>query len=466
MSKTPIKGSTFIATDESRDRNWTEWDIDKDEYEYSRESFQKENSILFQDELDEAQRSNEDLIIDNRELYGSHGHSGKRRIFSDLEEPLKSEDMRVLKSADDFLKNTSELKSLLLKKPEGTDMKEPHQKLLNNINEMLIKNNFEPLDQGINIQTLLCALNEVLSAFDKRYIDENEDTELIFKKFYGRNSSPKNPMDLKTFELILTYENKTKELNQKIQQLEESLRNPRSHGKYQEIEESYNELKNNYHKLQQELSKSEYLNEDLSKKAEENNALISEICKILTLKDPKHIIKAVVKLEKVLRAVPHLERFIKDVCVIVFPELREERNKLICSQRMDDVIPKLKKAFSELDQLRRAKENSTRNKSPMDEMRINQASSRNKSPLEDASRTTPKSTRREFSFEEQVVQHLCHLYEIPEEKSIILSTIDQTFIFVREIESFLRISRAALSLGEDVSLNEVLHNLKVLIKNI
>ncbi|CAG9325074.1 unnamed protein product [Blepharisma stoltei] len=468
MSKTPIKGSTVIVTDESRDRNWTEWDIDKDEYEYSQESFHKENSIIFQDELDEAQeRNNEELILDNRELYGSHGYSGKRRIFSDLEEPLKSEDMRVLKSADDFLKNTSELKNLLLKKPENIEVKDPNQKMINNINEILVKNNFQPLEQTVNVQNLLRTLNEVLMGFDKKNIDENDGTEIIFKKFYGRNSSPKNPTDIKTFELILSYENKTRELNQHIQQLEENLRNVKSYDKYQDLEDEYNELKHDFHKLQQELSKSENLNENLSKKNDENSTIISEICKILTLKDSKHIVRAVVKLEKVLRAVPHLEKFIREVCIIVFPDLKEEKNKSICSQRMDDVIPKLKKVFSELDQLRRAKENHMRNKSPIDEARTNaQSTSRKMNPLEDISRNTPKSARREFTFEEQIVQHFCHLYEIPEEKPMILAKIDQIFIFVREIESFLKMSKAALRLEEDVSMNEVLHNLKAIIKTI
>lgn len=392
------------------------------------------------------------MILDNRDLYGSHGISGKRRIFSNLDEPSKSEQLTILKSADEFLKETSQLTLEFMSKSDMNNKdNQVSPRYLQRINEMLLRNNFAKLPKSQDTTSILQVLDEVLRSFDKFKFDSNENTELIFKKFYGRNSNPKNQTDCATFELMLAYENKIRSLQKEFsQQLrDENRRNehqrPLANITAKNNSDNIEGLRHNFYKTQQELGKSKDMCASLSKELDENQKIVGDVCKVLSLKDPRHIVRSVAKLEKVLRAVPQLEQFIKEICNIVFPDIKEDKN---FSQKMDEVIPKLKKSLSELHHFKRLRENTS------------------KSQHEEKRSVTPRGSRREFSFEEQIVQHICHLYEINEEKSTILTTIDQTFIFVRELKSFLKLSREILGLDENVSLNEVLHSLKQLIKTV
>ena len=54
------------------------------------------------------------------------------------------------------------------------------------------------------------------------------------------------------------------------------------------------------------------------------------------------MVKVVQKLEKVVRAVPRMETFIKEIGLIVEPGLKDEKNNKVAAKRMNGILPTLK----------------------------------------------------------------------------------------------------------------------------
>lgn len=58
----------------------------------------------------------------------------------------------------------------------------------------------------------------------------------------------------------------------------------------------------------------------------DTKSIITRLWNILNVKHPKNLVRVVQKLEKVVRAVPRMEKFIKEVGLIVMPKLKDEKN--------------------------------------------------------------------------------------------------------------------------------------------
>ena len=68
------------------------------------------------------------------------------------------------------------------------------------------------------------------------------------------------------------------------------------------------------------------------------------------------------------------------------------------------------------------------------------------------------------NFHQEVIEHFKHLFEIERDEDII-ETMDQVFLFVHELRSFLKNMRVALKLEEGVTVNGILVRLKHMIEN-
>ena len=56
--------------------------------------------------------------------------------------------------------------------------------------------------------------------------------------------------------------------------------------------------------------------------------LVRQVCTILEVKNPSKLVQTVQKLQTVLRCVPKMEQYIREIGRIVFPELKSsERDK-------------------------------------------------------------------------------------------------------------------------------------------
>ena len=67
------------------------------------------------------------------------------------------------------------------------------------------------------------------------------------------------------------------------------------------------------------------------------------------------MVRVVQKLEKVVRAVPRMETFIKEIGLIVEPNLKDEKNNKVAAKRMNGILPTLKSWIQELGELRALK---------------------------------------------------------------------------------------------------------------
>jgi len=56
----------------------------------------------------------------------------------------------------------------------------------------------------------------------------------------------------------------------------------------------------------------------------EDNAKVAEICRIFGIKNERTLLPSINKIEHVLRCVPRLEGILREVTVIIFPELERE----------------------------------------------------------------------------------------------------------------------------------------------
>lgn len=339
------------------------------------------------------------IVLDNGTLYGSSRGLGKRRVISSLEDSTPSP-------------------------------KDDNREKINNINEMLKRNGYQPIKSSSHsyffktIETLLQSIEELTHGVNFNNLEE------IFKKAFGRSIDKGSKTDMAVVNLISIYEIQKRSYEREIEGISRELQSKKRVMGH--IEEN---LRQGYHKalneMQEKLNilesrcadiKNDKKNESLET-SNENQVIVDEICKILSIKHPDQIVPAVIKLEKVLRAVPQLEKFIKDVYQIVSSD--EKTGKLT----MELVIPTLRQCFKELKELRIKKQ---------------------------ASIPT--------TFHQEVLEHFKHLFEIEKDEDII-ETMDQVFLFVHELRSFLKSIRISLKLEESVTVNGILVRIKHMIES-
>lgn len=334
------------------------------------------------------------LVLDNGTLYGSSKNLGKRRLISSLED---SENI----------------------------VKEDNREIISHVNEMLKRNGFALIKSSSHsaflriIEQLLQVIEEMTYGINFASLDD------IFKRAFGRGIDKASKADSAIANLISVYEVQKRSYEQEIERLAKELNNKRR--TIAQVEEN---LKHNYHKALSEMQEklivleSRYSGIKLDKKPlneGEYGSIIEEVCKVLNIKQPNQIVPAVIKLEKVLRAVPSLEKFIKDVFYIVSSNDNSEE-KLT----MENLIPTLKKSFKELNDFKYKRTGKTQNK---------------------------------FGFYQEVIEHFKHLFEIDKDEDLI-ETMDQVFLFVHELRSFLKSIRITLNLDDGVTVNGILVRIK------
>ena len=342
------------------------------------------------------------LILDNGTLYGSSKGLSKRRVISSLED-------------------------------SDPHIKEDHRELIARINEMLKRNGFQSLKSSSH-SSFLHTIENLLQNIEEITFGLNfSDIEDIFKRVFHRNIDKNSKNDMGVANLISVFEIKQQNYEKDIEKANKELQSKRK--MMAQIEEN---MRQGYHKalneMQHKLNMLENRCSELKfdKKFEnpensnENQSIIDEVCKIFSIKQSTQIVPAVIKLEKVLRAVPQLEKFIKEVCQVV--SVDEKLGKI----SMEQVIPTIKNSLKELKELRNKRQNI--------ELDI------------------------KTNFHQEVIEHFKHLFEIERDEDII-ETMDQVFLFVHELRSFLKNMRVALKLEEGVTVNGILVRLKHMIEN-
>jgi len=298
--------------------------------------------------------------------------------------------------------------------------------MIGKLNEMLKRSGFPSIRSSSHssflrlIESLLGKIEEISFGVSFLTIEE------VFKKLFNRIPDKNSKYDLAVVNLISVYEQQRRGYEKEMDFLNKSLQSNKK--AMSQIEEN---MRKGYHKalndMQSKLNMLESRCSDLKPETkpnfDENQEIIEEISMILSINHPSHIVPAVVKLEKVLRAVPQLEKFIKEVYQIVQSE--DPSTKV----SMEQVIPSLKNSLKQLKSLKSQKKN-----------------------LEPT------------SFHQEVLEHFKHLFEIEKNEDII-ETMDQVFLFVHELRSFLKSIRIALDLDEGVTVGGVLMRLKQMIES-
>ena len=342
------------------------------------------------------------IILDNGTLYGSSRGLGKRRVISSLEDT-------------------------------NTSPKDDHREKIGKVNEMLKRNGF-PMIKSSSHSSFLKIIESLITTIEELTFGVNfSSLEEVFKRAMNRNIDKNSKNDMNIVNLISIYEIQRQNYEKDFENISKELQNKRKMMSH--IEEN---LRQGYHKALNEMQEKLNILENrcegmrIGGKPEnyeennENQGIVEEICRILAIKQANQIVPAVVKLEKVLRAVPQLEKFIKEVCQIV--SFDDKTGKM----SMEMVIPSLKQCFKELKEYR-----SKRNFAEM------------------STKTT---------FHQEMLEHFKHLFEIEKDEDII-ETMDQVFLFVHELRSFLKSIRIALKLEESVTVNGILVRLKHMIEN-
>lgn len=88
---------------------------------------------------------------------------------------------------------------------------------------------------------------------------------------------------------------------------------------------------------------------------DDHSLIVTRLWQILNVKKAANLVRVVQKLEKVVRAVPRMETFIKEIGLIVEPNLKDEKNNKVAAKRMNGIMPTLKSWIQELGELRALK---------------------------------------------------------------------------------------------------------------
>ena len=309
-------------------------------------------------------------------------------------------------------------------------VKEDNREVIYRVNQMLKRNGFDLIKSSSHsaflklIEELLQVVEDITYGINFASLDD------IFKRAFGRGLDKTSPSDSAAARLMSAYEVQKHSYEQDIEKLEKELNSKR-----RSISQVEERLKHNYHKALSDMQEKLIVLESrcseikLEKKPlsdRDHDLIIEEVCKVLNLKQASQIVPAVKKLEKVLRAVPSLENFIQDIFYIV--SSNDNTDEKIT---MENLIPNLKKSFKELNDLKYSRSGNTVNK---------------------------------FGFYQEAIQHFKYLFEIDKDEDLI-ETMDQVFLFVHELRSFLKSIRITLNLEDGVTVNGILVRIKNMIES-
>lgn len=365
-------------------------------------------------------QSDESMPLDNGDLYGENNLE-KRRVISDLDESIERNAYLLRDSANIFLKESKVFQDQM-------NQLSKHPTQLNQVNQLLEKFSFDKIQTDFQKEDLLTSLKNVLEKLDFVLAGEKDQNQ-VFEKFFRRKYDETSKDDSNILQLVNMFENQKRAMQRKILTLQNEIKDMKN-----EFFSSHNSLKSSYQKALDEV---QHKNQVLEHKcnqldSQDNKQIVEQVCQILALKNPNHLVKAVQKLEKVLRAVPHLEAFIKEICNLVQHSTKTKTSQL------EEVVPQLKHQLTELSQLKKFKHQLTTYLS------------------------LPKNTTYEEILKHSAFsQKFCLLFEV-ETMSQAEETMNSVFLTIQELSNFLKVARKKLKLPQEASMESVLMHLKSL----
>ena len=144
-----------------------------------------------------------------------------------------------------------------------------------------------------------------------------------------------------------------------------------------------------------------------------------------------------------------METFIKEIGLIVEPNLKDEKNNKVAAKRMNGIMPTLKSWIQELGELRALKT------AVCQELEISTQAYRD----EILSRIP-----RGCNMETEIVHHFKNLFDI-QDKDDVTESMNQIFLFVHECKTFLKSMTKVLDITGEVSLSAILLQIKQALSN-
>ena len=436
---------------------------------------------------DESVFTNEEasLSLDNQEFYGRECQ--KRRMISRLDAPYERE-RKMSQTLNDFLKKSTEIKKELWEKQQDdpekslydgsiTQALSPHfpnftsshfhrptdsLSLLSQVNSSFTLRGMKSLDAS-QAQDPLLLLQIILDlvkntplplGFNKEVVITSEEQE-EFEALFGRKALECG-FDQVVLRAVGHYSTQIQTKNEEIRELQRELQSYLHNSKALERENKKNTklfsdkmtlLEKTNSELRAELVEMRKFNGEMSKSRSksplkaipsgEAAAVLEEICRILAIRHPHHILKSIVKLEKVVRAVPRLEHFIRDVCECVRPAGREEGKK-DCLADMEFVGKRVREWNMELKALRAFKG------SLCHFVGVKEAVSD-----EELLRLLEHRETDEFE------QHFRQVFEL-EDSQDVFEVAHQVFMQNHELRAFCRSIKQLLGVNEEISLSSLM----------
>ena len=368
--------------------------------------------LQIDDLKEDSELTNEEdsISLDNQEFHARHG--AKRRMISRLDTPYERE-RKMSQTMSEFLKKSTEIQMELWGKQQDEADKSlfegsigqalsPHfpngihshflkessdsesqvdKALLARVNECLIQRDLKQLEasQAANSHCLLQFLCDFITEFAPLPLGFTQEIEITseekgqFSQLFGRKAlnCPFDEAVLKAVGyyhgLLRTMEEEVRSLQRELQSqihisksLErENKRNTKALGeKMLLLEKTSAELRSEKHHHEKSKEPSSDSSRQRSKSpirpvpSNEATAVLEEICRILAVKHPHHILRSVSKLDKVVRAVPKLERFIREVCGYLCPTIKDEERKREYAADVDFLGKRMRDWSAELAALR------------------------------------------------------------------------------------------------------------------
>ena len=351
------------------------------------------------------------LFLDNQEFYPRHG--SKRRMISRLDAPYERE-RKMSQTMSEFLKKSTEIQMELWGKqqdetdkslfegsigqalsphfptglqreflPPGTEAgKWVDKGLVKQVNDCLFQRNLRQLEasEASNSQLLLQFLVDILTdsvplplAFTKE-VSVGSEEKSQFAQLFSRKAQD-CAFDQAVLKALGYYHAFGRDREEEVRDLQRELQSQIHNSKSLE-----RETKRNWKTFTEKLTQLETTNADLRKELEgkrvlkepnsdlnrprsksplrpvpptDPSAVLEEICRILAIKHPHHVLRSISKLAKIVRAVPKLERFVAEACGVLCPNVRGEDKKREYVADVDFLARKLREWAVEVGTLRK-----------------------------------------------------------------------------------------------------------------
>jgi hypothetical protein len=454
---------------------------------------------------DESVRTNEDtsLSLDNQEFY--ERNCPKRRLISRLDEPYERE-RKMSQSTTEFMRKSMEIqKELWERKQDDSEQKSlyegsiiqalsPHfpsgvqsqflklsetngqNRLFGQVNECLLQLGLKPLEaaQAEDPQLLLQLLLDTMKSAPQpltctKEVQLTGEEIPVFQQLFARKAQgcANDQAVLSAIgyfqTLIQMREEEVKDLQRKLEGQVRSCKALERDSKKTAklfsdkmalLEKTNAELRNELVEMKFELDRAAEVNLESTRprsksplrsiSSNEASAVLQEICHILAIKHPHHILKSVTKLEKVVRAVPKLERFIREVCGFIYPSLKDDGLKREYAADVDFLSKRLREWSAELTSLRAFKGSV-----------CHYLSARPQTSDEELLNLLGEREIDEFE------QHFRQVFELKESQDA-FEVASQLFLQNHELRAFSRSVKQFLGVGEESSLSSVLLLIKQL----